>query len=360
MSVIIQPRPFNPRKTITVLSVLLVALYFYYQRPPAWQLWRLTGSTMGTTYSVKVLENHLGQPGVELLKKEIDERLVEVNREMSTYLPDSEISLFNGHESIEPFPVSPGFAEVAGRAIDLCSSTGRAFDPTLDRLINLWGFGPQGPRETPGADDIARALELTGCHQVRIHEAGQQHHLVKAHAGVTLNLNAIAKGWGVDEVARLIESKGITNYFVEIGGEVYAKGMSEKMRPWRVGIDRPVEGSHPGEAFDLIVELNGAGLATSGNYRNMLDTPQGKIAHILDPRMGQPATTSLASVSVIALDCATADALATGLFVMGAEAGLAWLTNHPAYEAIFIEHGTDGTLVTRSTPGMSRYLVAKE
>jgi thiamine biosynthesis lipoprotein len=353
---IIQPRPFNVRKTLTVLTVLFVALYFYYQRPPPLRLWKMTGATMGTTYSIKILENKVGQAGVEALKTEVDARLAAINRAMSTYIPDSEISLFNLHASTEPFPVSDDFAVVTKLAIELCRDTGRAFDPTLDRLINRWGFGPQGPQKTPDPAEVARDLELTGCEMIQMNDAGGAK-LAKAHPEATLNLNAIAKGWGVDEIARLIESKGITNYFVEIGGETFARGQSEKARPWRVGIDRPEEGAVPGENFDLVVELDGKALATSGNYRNFLVGENGqRINHILDPRSGQPSVTSLASVSVLAPDCATADAVATALFVMGLEEALAWVNEKDGIEAAFIEHTADGSLKTHFSSGFSSFI----
>lgn len=352
---IIQPRPFNPRKTITVLAVLFIALYVYYQRPPPLRLWKMTGATMGTTYSIKLLENQLGQSGVQILKNEVDARLEAINRAMSTYIPDSEISRFNRHASTDPFPVSSDFAEVAIRAMTICGDTGRAFDPTLDRLINRWGFGPNGSQNMPDPIETARDLELTGCEMIRI-EKSEQPTLVKTHPEVTLNLNAIAKGWGVDEIARLIESKGITNYFVEIGGETFARGQSEKARPWRVGIDRPEDGAVPGENFDLIVELDGQALATSGNYRNYLTGEDGRrINHILDPRSGQPSVTSLASVSVLATDCATADALATALFVMGLKEGLAWVHQHEGIEAAFVEHTAEG-LKTHFSAGFESLL----
>lgn len=348
---IIQPRPFNLRKFITVMSVLLVALYVYYQREPPLQFWKLSGSTMGTTYSVKLLENQLGSAGVAALKKEIDELLVEVNRQMSTYIPDSEINAFNTATSTAPYAVSPGFAAVVKRAVELCNDTVGAFNPTLDRLINAWGFGPDGPRYQPDFVEVTEALTFVGCNMI-VYDGPES--IRKVEPEVTINLNAIAKGWAVDQVAALIEAKSVTNYFVEIGGEVYARGISEKIRPWRVGIDRPAEGSAPGEAYDLIVELDGRGIATSGDYRNFAVGDDGeKFNHILDPRSGSPSTTPMASVSVLAPDCATADAIATGLFVMGVEEGLAWVEARPGIEAAFIEHGPENTFKTTLSSGFS-------
>lgn len=353
---IIQPRPFNPRKTITVLAVLLVATYFYYQRPPPLRLWKMSGPTMGTSYAIKLLDNRMSMPEVEQLKQDIDALLAEVNRQMSTYLPDSEINAFNAFASTDPFSVSPGFAEVAHQARMICVDTGGAFDPTVNRLIELWGFGPQGPQKSPDEADIEQGLARSGCDQFMVDRGT----IRKRHPEVALNLNAIAKGWGVDEVASLLETRSITNYFIEIGGEVVARGQSEKVRSWRVGIDRPVEGAAPGEAYDLVVELDGLALATSGSYRNFVVNENGeKIAHILDPRTGRPATTRTVSVSVIARDCATADAAATALFVMGAEDGLSWVNARPEIEAVFMDYGQNGDLQTRFSDGFKNHLVKR-
>ncbi|HMO49645.1 MAG TPA: FAD:protein FMN transferase [Kiritimatiellia bacterium] len=353
---IIQPRPFNLRKTLTALAVIGVAFYFYYQRPPPLQFWRMSGATMGTTYSIKVLDQRLTQVDVQRLKQEIDAHLAEINRQMSTYLPDSEISRFNQHQDTTPFSVSPGFAGVMRLAVEVCRDTDGAFNPGLDPLINAWGFGPSGPGATPDEAILERALALAGCDAVSVTPDGA---LVKQHPRSTANLNAIAKGWGVDEVARLIEKAGVTNYFVEIGGEVFARGISEKIRPWRVGIDRPADGALPGEAYDLVVALDGVALATSGNYRNFFTTDDGiNVAHILDPRTGRPVLSSTASVSVIAPTCMLADALATAFFVMGSDEGLAWVERHEGVEAAFTEYGADGELVTRLSPGFSSFVVS--
>jgi len=331
---LIQPRRFNLRKTLTVSIVLLAAFYYAHWRDSRPSLWDLRGETMGTTYSIKIFDRKLNKKSAEALKAEIDQLLVEVNRQMSTYIPDSEISRFNRLASTEPFAISPGFAATFRLAAEICQATGGAFNPTLDTLINAWGFGPEGAGRQPDETEIARALSLVSCDMVKIDAEGR---LAKSQPEATLNLNAIAKGWGVDEVARLIESHGITNLFVEIGGEVFARGISEKMRTWRIGIDRPVDGALPGESYDLIVSVDARGVATSGNYRNFFEDESGqRYAHILDPRTGRPSSTSLASITVIATNCATAD---------------------PDVEAAFIEYAPDGSLKTSFSEGFEQYLI---
>lgn len=354
MPVVVQPRQLNPKKMATVLVVLAFAFYFYYQREPTYQFWKLSGETMGTTYTVKLLDRHLSQVKASALKSDIDEALIQINRQMSTYITNSEITVFNDSRDTSSKKVSAGFAYVTKTAIEICDQTGGAFDPALDPLINAWGFGHQGPQQQPTAEELERARALSGCDKIIVDENGM---LGKSDPEVRLNLNAIAKGFGVDQIGGIIEKHGITNYMVEIGGEVFARGLSEKMRPWRIGIDRPVDGSIPGETVDIVVQVDGVGLASSGSYRNFVMNDQGvKVAHLFDPRSGQPVMSSLASVSVIAPDCMTADALATALFVMGVEEGIAWVNQHAGINAAFIEYDDDGLLKTTFSQNFETYL----
>ncbi len=353
-AMIIQPRRFNPRKTLIVGSVVLFAIWYNYQRPSPPPVWHITGEVW-SAYSVKFTDPNLTRESFNQLAREIDALLNTVNDRMSTYKPDSEISRFNRTDSTDPVPVSAEFAEVVQRCLEICRETGGVFTPGLDRLINAWGFGHEGPRRAP--DDAARetAMAHAACDAVEILPGPE---LRKKHPDVSLNVNALVEGWAVDQVALLLEKRGISNCFVEIGGEVFARGRSEKQRGWRVGIDRPVDSSLPGDHYDLIVELDGHGLATSGNYRKFATDDQGqKISHLLDPRTGMPATSPLSSVSVIAPDTATADALATALFVMGRIDGLAFLTGRPGIEAAFIEHGQSNSFVTTFSPGFELFLV---
>ena len=354
MPMIIQPRPFNLRKTLTVLAVLIVAMYFYYQRPPPLRFWKISGEVW-SAYSVKFTDHHMEQPDVVQLKADIDALLNKVNHLMSTYLPDSEISRFNHSTGLDPISISPEFAEVMTRALEICELTGGVFSPSLDRLINAWGFGHQGARREPDAAALAEAMNLAGCDSVEVLPG---YLLRKTKPGAAVNVNALVEGWSVDRVADLLETRGVTNYFVEIGGEVFARGMSEKMRPWRVGIDRPVDNAAPGENYDLIVEVDNLGLATSGNYRKFTIAENGgKVSHLLDPRTGRPATSSLASVTVLAQDTATADALATALFVLGREEGLSFVEKLTEVDAAFIEHAEGDSFTTTFSPGFEEHLL---
>lgn len=352
---IIQPRRFNPRKTLVVGSVILLAIWYNYQRPeqpPA--LWHLNGEVW-SAYSVKFTDPTMTQPAFDALSKDIDAFLNSVNNRMSTYKPESEISRFNQSASTEPFEVSAEFAEVVQRCLDMCRLTGGVFSPGLDRLINAWGFGHLGPRRAPDEATRLAAMAHASCDAVEVLPGNR---LRKNHPDVAINVNALVEGWAVDGVARLLAERGITNCFVEVGGEVFARGRSEKQRPWRVGIDRPVDHALPGETYDLVVELDGHGLATSGHYRNFtVDESGARVSHLLDPRTGRPATSPLASVTVIAPDTATADALATALFVLGEQEGLQFLAGQPGIAAAFVSHDGDGFTTTFS-PGFEAYLLA--
>ncbi|MBP7829460.1 MAG: FAD:protein FMN transferase [Kiritimatiellae bacterium] len=348
---LIQPRKVNPWKLLPVLAVIVAFAAVTWRRDPpgprhpAW-----TGETMGTLYSIKLADSPLGRRALRELQAELDRCLVEVNRQMSHYQPDSEISRFNRHESGEPFPVSPGFASVVRFALELSRRSGGVFDPTLGPLIDLWGFGAPGRADhLPSDGELAEARQRTGAGRLSVTPDGK---LVKAVPGLHLNVSAVAKGYGVDEAARVIRARGISNAFVEIGGEVVAYGHNAEGQKWRIGVDAPRPDALPGQELETILHLSGLAVATSGDYRNFFVDEKGeRFTHILDPRTGRPIRHDLASVTVVAPDCMTADGLATTLFVMGAEEGMKWIESWPGIEALFILRESGGRFVCRPTPG---------
>lgn len=348
---VIQPRPFHPWKTLWVLSVLIV--FFVYlslrdtpgPRHPSWQ-----GQTMGTLYSIRLADSTLTTKQLKELQAQVDDLLIAFNRQMSHYDPESELSRFNASTSAAPFTVSPSFARVTRFALWLNNRSRGLFDPTLGPLIRLWGFGPGG-RILHAPDDaaIAQARNKTGARFLRV--IGNDR-LQKDIPELELNLSAVAKGAGVDEVARFIMDRGATNVFVEIGGEVVAYGHNAKGQPWRVGIETPRPDALPGEAIELVIELSGKAIATSGDYRNYFEDENGRrFSHILNPTTGRPIEHNLASVSVIAPDCMTADGLATTLFVMGLDEGMPLVESWPDAEALFITRESDGTFKHTASAG---------
>ncbi len=305
------------------------------------------GTLCHITVSGPVPENKL-----KALRHDIDAALEDVNRRMSTWQDNTEISQFNRFQSLEKFPVSPAFAEVVQAALSCARLTGGAFDPTVKPLVDLFGFGPERISNTGqerSKDELARIMKSVGWEKIRLTDSA----LIKRHPDVQLDLSAIAKGYGADRVGAVIAQAGFTNFLVEIGGEILAGGTAPAGRPWRVGIERPEADKAFGESLFHILELSDRAMATSGDYRNFRTRADGtRYSHIIDPRTGRPAESDVAAVTVLAARCMDADAVATALFVTGAESGIQWLKKHPGFEAFFILHQPDGSgFSVRATPG---------
>jgi thiamine biosynthesis lipoprotein len=289
------------------------------------------GATMGTAYSVQI-SGKVKQKKLKVLGAQIDAALEAINQQMSTWDPKSEISRFNHSGSTDPIEVSPEFSEVVRRALAFSQASGGAFDPTLQPLLNLWGFGSEGIKmAVPDAEAIAQAKALTGWEKIQIADSGG---LQKNQAELSLALGAIAKGYGVDTLARILDENGFENWFVEIGGEVVVRGMNPSGMPWKIGIQYP--DLHPEERLQGVLHISSGAVATSGDYRNYLEKDGVVYSHILDPRSGKTVLSDTASVTVYASNCTDADALATALFVMGPADGLTWVEQMPEIEALFL------------------------
>ena len=325
---------------------LLVALVSGCGRgaPPA--ATTLSGRTMGTTYSVKLAAAPDGT-GAAALQAEIDAALATVNRQMSTYDPDSELSRFNASGSTDWFPVSGATAKVVAEALSVSRESDGAFDATVMPLVNLWSFGPEArPDAVPTDAEIADRKAFVGADKVEVRTDPPA--LRKAAAGASCDLSAIAKGYGVDVVAELLDRRGLSGYMVEIGGEVRTKGRRADGRGWRIGIERPLTGER---AVERVVELSGESLATSGDYRNWFEAGGVRYSHTIDPRTGRPIGHGLASVSVVADDCMTADATATAVMVLGPDAGYDWLVGRGAAALLIVRDGAG--FAERPTPAFT-------
>jgi len=306
-----------------------------------------SGKTMGTTYHVKVVASVFRSTGS--LQSQIDNRLEEVNRSMSTFLPDSEISRFNALDDAgESLAVSDDFFNVMRTAENLYNITGGALDGTVMPLVDLWGFGPGGfTGRVPDRKDIERCLETVGFSGIELKQ-GQL--LVKSRSGIRLDLAAIAKGYGVDALATLLLARGYNNFLVEVGGEVFAEGVRKDGKKWRVGINRPREDA----AFDdvyHVVALEGKAMATSGDYRNFFDLDGRHYSHIIDPRSGYPVANGVVSASVVADNCTLADGLATAMMVMGAEKALALANRMAGVSCLVVVREADGSLTDYASDG---------
>lgn len=336
------------KKVIQIILGLALVLTFgirsLYIKHPV-----MVGGTMGTSYSV-TLKGYVQRIAIDGLHQQIESALAEINRQMSTWDPDSEISVFNQSDESGPFPASPAFAAVVARALELGESTGGAFDPALQPLLNLWGFGSDGgAREVPSDADIAAAMEKTGPDKAWLDKSSN---LWKAGPNVQLALGAIAKGYGTDAIGQLLDRAGYKNWFTEIGGEVVVRGLNPAGKPWRIGIQYPT--SNPMvDQLQGIVNLTKGAVATSGDYRNYIEQDGILYSHILDPRSGKAAFSDTASVTVFAPSCMDADGIATALFVMGADEGLAWVEEHPEVEAMFLLRDAEGEIFEKFSSGFA-------
>ena len=263
----------------------------------------LTGRTMGTTYHISLVTD--AADAREALQARIDQRLERINQSMSTYRPESEISRFNKRETTDrDFPVSTDFYTVMTAAAQIHRLTGGAWDGTVYPLVKLWGFGSVEDNPTmPSPQAIQKALAKVGFDGVDLSTTGM---LKKQRSDLTLDLASIAKGYGVDEVSRLLSELGFANHLVEIGGEIYAAGTRADGKPWKVGINRPEKGA-PVNAVYQALTLHNRAMATSGDYRSFVEIDGRTYTHIIDPRTGYPVTNDVVSVSVIAPTCILAD-----------------------------------------------------
>ncbi|SUT90026.1 FAD:protein FMN transferase [Actinobacillus lignieresii] len=281
----------------------------------------LKGKTMGTTYTVKYIDNGELQnlPKSEEVQKTLDDLLNQVNNEMSTYQPDSQISRFNAmQEANKAVQISPDFAKVVREATRLNRVTEGALDVTVGKLVNLWGFGPDKRlNKSPSAEQIAALAASVGIEKLSVSDNS----LMKSVPNLYLDLSSIAKGFGVDKLAEHLESLGLANYLVEIGGELRGKGKNLQGVDWRIAIEQPTLAQ--GQAAQITVPLHNLGMATSGNYRNYFEDEQGnRLSHIINPKELRPVSHKLASITVFAPTTMTADGLSTGLFVLGPEKAL--------------------------------------
>ncbi len=281
-----------------------------------------TGFIFGTVY-------HVTYQSDENLKAEIESELKKVDNSLSMFNPQSIISQVNQNRDVK---VDDMFAEVFGLAEKVSKDTDGAFDITVGPLVNAWGFGFKH-NVMPDKHTVDSLKQIIGFDKVTM----KNRHIVKTDNRVMLDCNAIAKGFGTDMVARMFQQKGIKNYMVEIGGEIVTSGNSEKRVPWRIGVTKPTDDSlNVNEEIQTVLNVSNTAMATSGNYRNFYYKGGKKYAHTIDPKTGFPVQHSILSSTVLAPNCATADAFATSFMVMGLDRAKVVLKRHPELMAYFI------------------------
>ena len=288
------------------------------------------GLVFGTMYKITYQSK-------ENLKAEIEAELQRVDRSLSPFNKASVITRFD---------------YVYRLARQVSEETHGAFDITVAPLVNAWGFGFKNASQVDSAT-IDSLRQFVGYDKVKL-ENGR---IVKNDPRTMLDCSAIAKGFGVDCVAHLLDRKGIRNYMVDIGGELVMKGENAQMKPWRIGINKPIDDSLAvNQELQTVLQVSGVGLATSGNYRNFYYKDGKKYAHTIDPRTGYPIQHNILSATVIADNCAKADAYATAFMVLGLDSAKAVCHAHPELDAYFIYSKDDGKTDIYYTEGMEKYI----
>ncbi len=337
-----------------VLLLLLAVFYFLFHRPGATPTTAtpphslLRGETMGTTYSIRFVS----QANIELksVHAAVEAELKLVNQQMSTYIPDSEITRFNDSSSLDWFSVSPETAQVVALAQLISEDSAGAFDVTVGPIVDLWGFGPvKRADRVPSEEEIQNVLTAVGFRKLSVMLDPPA--LKKSVPKLRVDLSAIAKGHGSDRVGKVLRSFGIQNFFVEIGGEIITAGRRADGRDWQVGIEAPLEHER---GLQTVVGLTDAGIATSGDYRNFFEADGQKFSHTIDPATGRPTRHELASASVIADNCALADAIATSMMALGPEKGLE-LAQRKNWQVMLICRDKDQFTIKRTTEFERRF-----
>ena len=328
---------------IPFLLLLIVGTIVILKKQPPFRT--NEGMVFGTIYKITYQHN-------DDLQNEIKAAMMEVDNSLSPYNPNSIITRINHNEDTV---LNEHFLHVFNLAQQISTETEGAFDITGAPLVNAWGFGFKHSIDIdPNVIDSLR--QFVGYQKIKL-EDGK---IVKEDARTMLDCSAIAKGYGVDRVARLLDQKGVQHYMVDIGGEVVLKGKNPRMKTWRIGINKPVEDSlSVNQELQTILEVSDVGMATSGNYRKFYYKDGKRYAHTIDPRVGTPVQHNILSATVIAKDCTTADAYATAFMVMGLEEAKAFCEAHPELHAYFICDGEGDSYEIFATPGMEKWMVKR-
>lgn len=298
---------------------------------------KLSGQVFGTSYSV-IYDSDIN------FEKQFDSLFYVINKSMSTYIENSDISKINRNEAVE---IDEHFTKVFKTSKTIYDVTSGAFDPTIGAVVNAWDFGPEGKIISLDSLKIDSLMLSVGLDKVKLRRNAIQ----KENLYTFLDFNAIAKGYAVDVIAEFLESQGVYDYLVEIGGEIRCKGINrEKVTSWNVGIDKPnFDGS---QSVIKAIHLEDEAMATSGTYRKFkLDAQGNRYAHIINTKTGFPSKTNVLSVSVIANDCMTADAYATAFQAMGVDKVSELLKTHPELKVFFIFENESKELETLALNG---------
>ena len=323
----------------------------------------LSGQTMGTTYHIKYANLGVDRSQRSLsLADDVSDALEYANAVFSTYRSDSEISVINESPINAPIVMSSDMQAVALFAQWLNDVTAMAFDPTIDPLVNAWGFGAKTDIQSlvggdiPDRAHILHVQKNIGFNNIALLQRKDDHApIIMKLAPVTLDFSSIAKGYAVDKLSAIFETNGVQHYMIEIGGELRCKGKNAQGKPWQIGIETPTETLSDKQQAQMILSLSSAAVATSGDYRNYYEKNGKRFSHIIDPRTGYPIEHALASVTVISDSAMVADGWATALMVLGEQAGMA-LANDHGIAATFISRDNQDYRVEYTQAMQTTYL----
>lgn len=324
----------------TISIFLLYSVLTYSQKDAV----KIEGKAQGTTYHITYFDsqNRNFQPEIEQILHEFD-------LSVSTYIPNSIISRINANQ--ENVIVDKYFIACFNKAKEVWKKTNGAFDPTVYPLVNAWGFGP-GKKQKIEKNKIDSILKFVGFQLIKL----KGNKIIKKDPRVALDFNAFAQGYSVDVVSDFLNSKGISAYIVEIGGEVYAKGRIPDGKNWTIGIEKPIDNKDSENPIKAIAKLENLAIATSGNYRRYTIENGVKYAHHIDPKTGYPTKNNLLSASIFAKECISSDANATGVLVLGLEKAKVFLEKHPELQAYLIYSDEQGNYQIYETPGLKEII----
>ncbi len=327
------------------LTLLIVGTVLILRQQRNMPYQRIQGTVFGTVY-------HITYQGDKDLQPDIEKALSQVDFSLSPFNDKSVITKVNNNEDIA---VDKMFTDVFRIAMQVSKETQGAFDITVAPLVNLWGFGFKQEKD-PDRQTIDSLMRFVGYDKVSLDRNGHVH---KTDPRVMLDCSAVAKGFGTDVAAKVLERNDVTNYMVEIGGEVVAKGVNDKRQPWRIGINRPTDDPmQESTQLQSVLSITNKAMATSGNYRNFYYKDGKKYAHTIDPHTGYPVQHSLLSATVLANDCATADAYATAFMVMGIDKAKEVLEKHSELKAFFIYSDDNGDFKEWFSPSLADKITA--
>jgi len=305
------------------------------------------GGALGTSYSIISISSEKLD-----LQKDIDSVFAVINQSLSTYIPESDISRINNGDTT--VVVDRMFQEVLDLSKSIHQETNGFFDPTVGTLVNAWGFGPERQISMDSLK-IDSLLNYVGLNKITLDDTN---HIVKDNPNIYLDFNAIAKGYAIDRLAAMLDAKGIENYLIEVGGELVAKGKNTiKDKFWIVGIDDPE--MEVNRSTKILIHLNDRALASSGNYRKFrIDEKTGKkFVHTVNPKTGYTQVSNTLAVTILADNCATADAYATALMAMNIEDAFALVEVNKRLEAYIIYLDENGETKEFSTDGFKALVV---